>query len=130
MRENYRLTPDLIQAQRQSEHAVHLLEDAVLRTLHQFAVEKRSYVRTAVIAGRLELQEQLPGPRNSTYASTVVLAICRRLHHRGLVKIGRPEGATHHGDKTTGWMIGAGEYRRRQAAAQGPAVNGQSASEV
>ena len=125
-REDYRLTPNLLQAQRQSEHAVRLLEDAVLRALHQLALEKQSYVRTAVIAGRLELQEQLPGPRNSTYAATVVLAICRRLHERGLVKIGRPEGANHHGDKTTGWMIGNGEYQRRQAAARA-AKNGQAA---
>ena len=102
MRENYRLTLNLLQAQRQSEHAVHLLEDAVLRALHQLALEKQSYVRTAVIANRLELPEQLPGPRNSTYASTVVLAICRRLHDRGLVKVGRGEGAAHHNDKTTG----------------------------
>ncbi len=114
--QTYRLIPNLLQAQRQSERAVRLLEDAVLRALHQLALEEETYVRTAVIASRLQLQDQLPGPRNSTYASTVVLAICRRLHHRGLVKIGRPEGANHHGDKTTGWMIGNGEYQRRQSA--------------
>ena len=115
MRENYRPTSNLLLARQQGQQAILLLEDAVLRALHQLALERQSYVRTATIAERLELQEQLPGPRNSTYAATVVLAICRRLHRRGLVKIGRPEGATHHGDKTTGWMIGAGEYDRRQA---------------
>ena len=58
MLENYRLTLNLLQARRQSEHAVRLLEDAVLRALHQMALEEGTYVRTAVIAGRLELQEQ------------------------------------------------------------------------
>ncbi len=118
MSEDQPLTPNLPRAQRQSEHALRLLEDAVLRALHQLALEGQAFVRTAVIAERLGLPEQLPGPRNSTYASTVVLAICRRLHHRGLVRIGKPEGVAQRVDKTTGWMIGSGEYQRRQAASR------------
>lgn len=105
---------------RLAREAIAGLDEAVLRTLHQLALERRSYVRTAVIAERLDLQEQLPGPRDSTYAATVVLAICRRLHHRGLVKLGRPEGLTHHADNTTGWMIGTGEHHRRLQQGDSP----------
>ena len=56
-RENCRLTPNLLQAQRQCQHAVKLLEDVVLRAVHQLALEEETFVRTAVIAGRLELKE-------------------------------------------------------------------------
>ena len=103
------------QAQALAQDAVGQLEEAVLHALFQLASEGESYVRTAVIAERLGLQEQLPGPRGSTYAATVVLAICRRLHQRGRVRMGRPNLAAHHSDKTTGWMIGTAEYQRRQA---------------
>ncbi|MXZ90494.1 MAG: hypothetical protein F4W95_07365 [Chloroflexi bacterium] len=88
---------------------MHLLEDAVLRVLHQLALEEETYVRTAVIAGRLGLLKQLTDPGNSTYASTVVLAICRGLRHRVLVRMGGPEVVVRHWDQTTGWMTGAGE---------------------
>jgi len=110
------MTDGIVAARYIAQQAIRLLEEAVLDALYQLALEERSYVRTATIAGLLELQGQLQGPRGSNYASTVVLAICRRLHHRGLVRMGRPENAIHHSDKTTGWMIGQGEYRRRQGA--------------
>ena len=102
----------------QARQAILLLEDAVLQALYQLALEGRPYVRTSTIANLLELHGQLQGPRGSTYASTFVLAICRRLHQRGRVRMGRPADAVHHGDKTTGWMIGAGEYQRRQRGPQ------------
>ena len=94
--------------------AMRRLEEAVLRALYQLALEGRSYVRTAVIAERLGLLEQQPEPRGNVHAANIVLAVCRRLNHRGRVKNGQPEGRVHHSDKTTGWMIGQGEYRRRQ----------------
>jgi len=50
----------------------------------------------------------------------VVLSICRRLHQRGHVRFGRPDAAAHHGDKTTGWMIGQAEFQRRQGGETSP----------
>ena len=98
-----------------ASRAMHQLEEAVMRVLYELALEGRTYVRTAVIAERLGLLEQQPEPRGNIHASNIVLAVCRRLNHRGRVKNGRPEGRVHHSDKTTGWMIGTGEYHRRCA---------------
>ena len=93
-----------------------------MRVLYQLALEGRYYVRTAVIAERLGLLEQQPEPRGNVHAANIVLAVCRRLNHRGQVKNGPPEGRFHHSDKTTGWMIGQGEYRRRRDRQQLPEV--------
>ena len=71
-----------VQAHALVQDAIRQLEEAVLQALFQLALENESYVRTAVIAERLGLIEQLPCPRGSTYAPTVVLAICRRLQQR------------------------------------------------
>ena len=98
-----------------ASHAMRQLEEAVMQVLYQLALEGRTYVRTAVIAERLGLLEQQPEPRGNIHAANVVLAVCRRLNHRGRVKNGQPEGRVHRSDKTTGWMIGTGEYQRRRA---------------
>ncbi len=111
-----RLTGEMLESRAQAVEALALLEEAVLRALYQLAREQQGFVRTREISDWLNLWEELPGPRNSTYASTVVLAVCRRLHRRGLVRNGRPDPDVHHSDKTTGWKIGAEEFRRRMAA--------------
>ena len=114
-----RPTGEMLEARDQAVAALALLEEAVLRALYQMARERQDFVRTRDISDWLNLWEELPGPRNSTYASTVVLAICRRLHRRGRIRNGRPDPDVHHSDKTTGWKIGAEEFRRRMDERRG-----------
>ena len=106
--------PDEPTAEALASDAMRQLEEAVMQALFQLAQEGRTYVRTAVIAERLGLLEQQPEPRGNIHAANIVLAVCRRLNHRGRVRNGQPEGRVHHSDKTTGWMIGTGEYQRRR----------------
>ena len=96
-----------------AHRAVELLEEAVLGALYEFALERRGFVRTGEIAGRLGLLLQTPNGRS--YAGTVVLAICRRLQQAQRVVQGRPSGATRP-TEGTGWQLRAGELQARMGS--------------
>ena len=103
---------ELSRARGQARHAIRLLEESVLEALCQLARQRRGFVRTSAISEALEIEWELRSPNLSSYATTVVLSICRRLHRDERIRLGRPDDAGHHQDQTTGWRITAAEYAR------------------
>ena len=99
-------------ARGQARHAIRLLEEAVLQVLCHLARQRRGFVRTSAISEALEIEWELRSPNLSSYANTVVLAICRRLHRDERIRLGRPDDVDHPQDQTTGWRITAAEFAR------------------